>query len=670
MPPDDPLQSQPTFARRWRLFSSVLLLGGSGACRFVAPERLSPQLEARARLLRIEDTRRDEPALIDSLLSSRDVGSRAAAALTVGRIGARAHLGGLRRLAIDADSGVSANALFSLGLLKDTASASLAASALRAGSAQGIEAAWLLGELGERGRAAIVAGLADATLAPTTRGALLLASTRLRPVPAAAITPLLASADSAIAWRAAYAIARGRSAAAARSLLGQSRSPWSSVREQVARVASRGIAGDSLGTLAREALLRLVADTSARVRINAVRAISSYGAPARAAVLAALRDHDMNVRVVAAQSLDAVLDAASAAWADAFDAETTFVVRRAIADGSIKHGLNLAARAGWASSDEWQLRAAAAELDGAGAADAAEQRLARWSRDPDGRVRAAAASACAALADSASVRDLVRSRLRSMLTDPDVGVRSASLGGLTRGASPDDLAAALVSYRISLVDGDNDARLAFWRLADTVLARHVETLPDSAQRRLTTILRPIDPLERNAAARISRFSAWRDSEGTARPLAWYEARARESAVRAPTLRVLTERGTMELKLFATEAPLTVFNIVSLAEHGYFDGQRFHRVVPNFVVQGGDPRGDGNGGPGYAIRDELNRRRYGRGTLGMALSGPNTGGSQFFVTHSPQPHLDGGYTVSGELVEGGDVLDRIIQGDRIVRVTVH
>ena len=127
---------------------------------------------------------------------------------------------------------------------------------------------------------------------------------------------------------------------------------------------------------------------------------------------------------------------------------------------------------------------------------------------------------------------------------------------------------------------------------------------------------------------------------------------------------------MELQLLATDAPLTVYNIVSLVQHGYFDGQRFHRVVPNFVVQGGDPRGDGNGGPGFAIRDELNRRRYGRGTLGMALSGANTGGSQFFVTHSPQPHLDGGYTVFGQLVDGGDVLDRIIQGDRIVRVTVH
>jgi cyclophilin family peptidyl-prolyl cis-trans isomerase len=123
-------------------------------------------------------------------------------------------------------------------------------------------------------------------------------------------------------------------------------------------------------------------------------------------------------------------------------------------------------------------------------------------------------------------------------------------------------------------------------------------------------------------------------------------------------------------LFAADAPLTVYNIVSLARRGYFDGQLFHRVVPNFVVQAGDPRGDGNGGPGYAIRDEINRHRYGRGTLGMALSGPNTGGSQFFVTHSPQPHLDGGYTVFGQVLSGWDVLDRIAQGDHIVRVTVR
>ena len=127
---------------------------------------------------------------------------------------------------------------------------------------------------------------------------------------------------------------------------------------------------------------------------------------------------------------------------------------------------------------------------------------------------------------------------------------------------------------------------------------------------------------------------------------------------------------MELELFAEAAPITVDNFVSLARRGYFDGRAWHRVVPNFVIQAGDPRGDGNGGPGYAIRDELNPHRYGRGTLGMALSGPNTGGSQFFVTHSAQPHLDGGYTVFGRLRSGGEVLDRIVQGDRIVRITIR
>ena len=640
------------------------------ACRFVASGPMSPRLQARARLLRIEDTRRDEPALIDSLLSSDDVATRAAAALTVGRIGARAHLTGLRRLASDADPGVAANALFSLGLLRDTASASVAASALHSGPLQGMEGAWLLGELGERGRAAIVAALSDATVASSTHGALLLAAARLRPVPASVIVPYLTSLDSALAWRAAYAIARGRSAAGTRSLLAQSGSAWPSVREQVGRGAAHAVAGDSLERVARDALTHLVADTSARVRINAVRAVASYGALARATVLTALHDADMNVRVVAAQSLDAVLDTTSAAWTSAFDVETTFVVRRAIADGAIKRGIGLASRAGWPSSNEWQHRAAAAALDGAGAANGAVLRLNRWSGDSDGRVRAAAASAYAALADSVATRDLVRRRLRGALTDTDAGVRAASMSGLTRDAAPDDLAAALASYRIALADDDNDARLAFWRLADTALARNGETLPDSVRRGLAAILRPVDPLERNVAARIARFSSWRDSAGTARALAWYEARTRESAGPAPTLRILTDRGTMELQLLATDAPLTVYNIVSLAQLGYFDAQRFHRVVPNFVVQAGDPRGDGNGGPGYAIRDELNRRRYGAGTLGMALSGANTGGSQFFVTHSPQPHLDGGYTVFGQLVGGRDVLDRIVQGDRIVRVTVH
>ncbi|MEP6991013.1 MAG: HEAT repeat domain-containing protein, partial [bacterium] len=310
-------------------------------CRLTPDILVGPQLDARARLLRIEDTRRDEPALMDSLLRSADPVTRGAAALAAGRIGARRHAPVLRQLATDADSAVAAKAIFALGLLEDTASVGIAAIALRGDTARGREAAWLLGTLGERGRAAIVAGLSDRSLPATTRGGLLLAAARLRPVPATTVAPLLASEDSALAWRAAYVIARGRGVAALRALLGQRNAGWSSVREQVARGAARSMAGDSLGALAREALRGLLADHEARVRVNTVRSLASYGPAERTAVLSALRDPDANVRVVAAQSLDAVLDSSTATWRDAFGSDTTFAVRRAVADGAARHGVDV-----------------------------------------------------------------------------------------------------------------------------------------------------------------------------------------------------------------------------------------------------------------------------------------------------------------------------------------
>ena len=133
--------------------------------------------------------------------------------------------------------------------------------------------------------------------------------------------------------------------------------------------------------------------------------------------------------------------------------------------------------------------------------------------------------------------------------------------------------------------------------------------------------------------------------------------------------VSTDKGAVTIELLPEDAPLTVDNFVQLARRNYFNGVLFHRVVPNFVIQGGDPRGDGSGGPGYQIRCEINTVPYGRGAVGMALSGKDTGGSQWFVTHSPQPHLDGGYTVFGRVVEGMEVVDRIARGDRIRFVTI-
>lgn len=128
--------------------------------------------------------------------------------------------------------------------------------------------------------------------------------------------------------------------------------------------------------------------------------------------------------------------------------------------------------------------------------------------------------------------------------------------------------------------------------------------------------------------------------------------------------VSTSRGSFTIDFLPEEAPLTVDNFVQLAKRKYFNGITVHRVVPNFVIQDGDPRGDGNGGPGYQIRCEINEAAYERGAVGMALSGKDTGGSQWFVTHSRQPHLDGGYTVFGNVTSGMDVVDKIARGDVI------
>ena len=125
--------------------------------------------------------------------------------------------------------------------------------------------------------------------------------------------------------------------------------------------------------------------------------------------------------------------------------------------------------------------------------------------------------------------------------------------------------------------------------------------------------------------------------------------------------------TITLELYPVEAPLTVENFLSLAASNFYDDGRFFRVVPNFVAQDGDHRGDGAGGPAYNIRDEFNSHRYERGSLGMALSGPDTGGSQYFMTVAPDPHLDGRYTVFGRVVSGFEALDALVQGDHLERI---
>ncbi len=133
----------------------------------------------------------------------------------------------------------------------------------------------------------------------------------------------------------------------------------------------------------------------------------------------------------------------------------------------------------------------------------------------------------------------------------------------------------------------------------------------------------------------------------------------------------TDKGTIDLKLYPEHAPKTVNNFVALARDGFYDGLVFHRVISNFMIQGGDPTGSGRGGPGYQFEDEVrdNPLKHEAGSLSMANAGPNTNGSQFFITHSPQPHLNGRHTVFGRVMNGQEVVDAIEQGDRMNTVTI-
>lgn len=137
------------------------------------------------------------------------------------------------------------------------------------------------------------------------------------------------------------------------------------------------------------------------------------------------------------------------------------------------------------------------------------------------------------------------------------------------------------------------------------------------------------------------------------------------------VKIETDKGTISIDLFPEFAPVTVNNFVTLAQDGFYDGVSFHRVINNFMIQGGDPTGTGMGGPGYNFKDEFsgNPLKHETGSLSMANAGPGTNGSQFFITHAPQPHLNGKHTVFGIVKDGQDVVDSITQGDVMLKVTV-
>ncbi len=238
------------------------------------------------------------------------------------------------------------------------------------------------------------------------------------------------------------------------------------------------------------------------------------------------------------------------------------------------------------------------------------------------------------------------------------------LTGLQDNENYDALAEAL---KESANDKENDAKL-------TILTALSKYKSEKAIEAIKTALNDSDHLVRRHAvdllkqAGAGNFSDRIGIVKTGHDKLFYQ-RVVARMNRKVTATIHTAKGTITMELYPQDAPITVDSFITLARLGYFNNLTFHRVVPNFVVQGGDPRGDGEGGPGYQIRCEVNTRPYVRGAVGMALSGKDTGGSQFFITHSPQPHLDGGYTVFGQVTKGMEVVDRIVRGDRIEKVVV-
>ena len=259
--------------------------------------------------------------------------------------------------------------------------------------------------------------------------------------------------------------------------------------------------------------------------------------------------------------------------------------------------------------------------------------------------------------------------LSSFLEGNDVVVRGTA-ADLLGDFPPSDENTRLLATALprSLKDDLNDAALS-------VLDSLGKQKNSAANDAIKTALDSKDILVRRRAANLLKtnnagdFSARIGTAQTRNTRADYQ-RALGRIGRMVRAVVTTTKGSFTIELLPDEAPLTVDNFVQLSRRGYYRGIVFHRVVPNFVIQDGDPRGDGNGGPGYAIRCEVNEVPYDRGAVGMALSGKDTGGSQWFVTHSPQPHLDGGYTVFGRVVAGMNVVDAIVRGDVIRSIVIR
>ena len=405
----------------------------------------------------------------------------------------------------------------------------------------------------------------------------------------------------------------------------------------------------------------LLTDPNESVRIEAIRAATAHRLHARGDDLVPFLDRD--TRYVQTEVLKALAElraeTAVEPLIDRLGSASPWI--RALALGALArqdtNGFWLLL-SGLGEDDNWQVRAALADLLGRLADERGAALLRTMADELDPRVRARA--------------------LRALTTrDPD-GAVTVLIQHLTADDAFERLAAARGLAALSARDGVLPVKQAFLvessdepRVKAELLAALAELDAAEAESIARQALEDTNYLVRIRAASILRRGGSKNVRVIARPsqqgLVSYEPYV--SPPYSPQAFIRTSRGTIELELFVLDAPLTVRNFIRLARQGFFDGLSFHRVVPNGFVQSGDPRGDGNGGPGYAIRSEINGRPIVRGTLVMADHGKDTGGSQFFITHVPRPDLDGRHTVFGQVTRGMDIVDRIEPSDTIEQVTI-
>jgi cyclophilin family peptidyl-prolyl cis-trans isomerase/HEAT repeat protein len=589
------------------------------------------------------------------LATETDPEVRQMAAFALGLIGDRASVGALTTALSSSDPLLQGRAAEALGLLGDTAAAPAIAAMMAPHVGAGVLASIAPDD---------VSYPKDAPVEAVRLG--LYALVRLGAYDEIASTMLDASGVVRSQWwPVAYAFQRVANPRAAPVLMALLSSEGQITRAFAARglgVLKHAAAAPALGVIATDA-----AQPHA-VRVQAMRAIGAIGtadaAPSLIRVVTAPKvDATLQLEAITAigqlratGAQDALFELASAPWPTLRSAALVALAR-------IDPDVFISVIAGLDADPHWSVRAALATALAELPEHRGEARLLAMLSDTDQRVVPAVLTALAATGAPSAKAALV-----ARLTSEDPVVRLAAANGLVRMKATDQVPALVSAFEASAGDATYVGRAALLNAVATLdrpaaaplLTRTLEDRDWAMRVRAAALLRAADPTTTAAPLTPAPPPAVPEMAATATLIA---------PPYTPTAYIDTERGLIQIELAVVDAPRTVANFTALARKGFFTNIPWHRVVADFVVQGGDPRGDGEGGPGYTIRDEINQRPYLRGTVGMALDWADTGGSQFFITHSPQPHLDARYTVFGQVVAGMDVVDAMRQWDVVKSVRI-